>query len=94
MIPGPGCAGHAAARGAAQRYERVHALAGVVSPAGAVGGRSTRRRNGGKDPVCAVCGGPWTLRHGQLHHRSYARLGAEAWQDLIPICCVASTTAL
>jgi 5-methylcytosine-specific restriction endonuclease McrA len=42
--------------------------------------------NDGQDPRCVVCGAAWTLRHGQLHHRTYARLGAEAWQDLIPMC--------
>ncbi len=42
--------------------------------------------NDGRDPRCVVCGAAWTLRHGQLHHRTYARLGAEAWQDLIPTC--------
>ncbi len=46
-----------------------------------------RLAHGGQEPVCAVCGEPWTLRGGQLHHRSYARLGAEGWQDLIPMCC-------
>ncbi|MGO9954659.1 MAG: hypothetical protein ACLP50_01525 [Solirubrobacteraceae bacterium] len=46
-----------------------------------------RLAHGGQEPVCAVCGAAWTLRDGQLHHRSYARLGAEAWQDLLPVCC-------
>jgi|GEM_PF-815041 len=36
-------------------------------------------------PVCAACGGPWSLRGGDLHHRSYARLGHEADRDLIPL---------
>ena len=56
--------------------------------------REYRTATGGKDPVCAVCGGPWTLRRGQLHHRSYARLGAEALQDLLPICCGGEHAAL
>ena len=42
--------------------------------------------NDGQEPVCIVCGCKWTLRHGDLHHRTYARLGGEAWQDLIPMC--------
>lgn len=45
-----------------------------------------RAAHDGQEPVCCVCGAKWTLRQGDLHHRSYARLGAEAWQDLIPMC--------
>ena len=37
-------------------------------------------------PVCAICGAPWTLERGDLHHRRYDRLGAEADADLIPLC--------
>jgi len=40
----------------------------------------------GREPVCAICRAPWTLERGDLHHRSYDRLGAEADQDLIPLC--------
>jgi 5-methylcytosine-specific restriction endonuclease McrA len=40
----------------------------------------------GREPTCAVCGDPWTLRHGDLHHRSYDRLGHERFDDLTPIC--------
>ena len=40
----------------------------------------------GIEPVCAVCGEPWTLRHGDLHHRTYDRLGHERFDDLIPLC--------
>lgn len=40
----------------------------------------------GSSPLCAACGEPWNLRHGDLHHRSYARLGYEADRDLIPLC--------
>jgi len=40
----------------------------------------------GTGPVCQVCGAPWSLRHGDLHHRSYARLGHEADTDLVPLC--------
>jgi hypothetical protein len=39
----------------------------------------------GTEPTCVVCGGPWTLRNGDLHHRSYDRLGHEADTDLIPL---------
>lgn len=42
----------------------------------------------GLDPVCAGCGGKWTLTAGDLHHRSYARLGHESWRDLMPLCRV------
>ena len=44
------------------------------------------RRSTHGDPVCLVCGQPWALRSGDLHHRTYARLGAEAASDLIPLC--------
>jgi hypothetical protein len=40
----------------------------------------------GTEPACVVCDAVWRLRDGDLHHRSYARLGAEAWKDLIPMC--------
>lgn len=40
----------------------------------------------GADPVCAVCDAPWELRRGDLHHRSYDRLGDERFEDLIPMC--------
>src|ERR1700716_3318182 len=40
----------------------------------------------GTEPVCQVCGSGWSLRQGDLHHRSYARLGHEADPDLIPLC--------
>lgn len=39
----------------------------------------------GTEPCCLVCGGPWSLIHDDLHHRSYARLGHEAHGDLIPL---------
>jgi len=35
--------------------------------------------------VCAACGTPWTLRD-DLHHATYERLGAEAHDDLVPMC--------
>ena len=40
----------------------------------------------GTGPACQVCGAPWSLSHGDLHHRSYARLGHEADVDLVPLC--------
>jgi len=40
----------------------------------------------GSKPVCLVCEQPWTLRSGDLHHRSYDRLGDEAFTDLLPLC--------
>jgi 5-methylcytosine-specific restriction endonuclease McrA len=40
----------------------------------------------GTEPACQVCGQPWTLRSGDLHHRSYARLGHEHFADLVPLC--------
>jgi 5-methylcytosine-specific restriction endonuclease McrA len=45
-----------------------------------------RAARSGQEPVCAACGAPWTLRDGDLHHRSYARLGEEGWRDLTPLC--------
>lgn len=38
------------------------------------------------EPACAVCEAPWSLRHGDLHHRSYDRLGCETVSDLVPLC--------
>jgi hypothetical protein len=40
----------------------------------------------GAEPVCQVCGSPWDLRHGALHHRSYARLGHELDSDVVALC--------
>jgi 5-methylcytosine-specific restriction endonuclease McrA len=40
----------------------------------------------GTEPACLVCERPWTLRSGDLHHRSYDRLGEEAFTDLVPLC--------
>jgi hypothetical protein len=40
----------------------------------------------GVEPACAVCDAPWTLRHGDLHHRSYDRLGHEHPSDVTPMC--------
>lgn len=39
----------------------------------------------GAEPSCVACGGPWSLRQGDLHHRSYERLGAERFSDLVPL---------
>ena len=40
----------------------------------------------GAEPVGQVCGIPWDLRHGDLHHRSYARLGHELDSDVVALC--------
>jgi hypothetical protein len=40
----------------------------------------------GLEPSCAVCGSAWTLSLGDLHHRTYDRLGAELDADLVPLC--------
>jgi hypothetical protein len=39
-----------------------------------------------REPACVVCQAPWSLHNGDLHHRSYCRLGHEAFADLIPVC--------
>jgi len=38
------------------------------------------------EPCCLICGAACTLRHGDVHHRSYIRLGHEGRHDLIPLC--------
>ncbi|GAA1761681.1 hypothetical protein GCM10009795_005170 [Nocardioides hankookensis] len=40
----------------------------------------------GAAPQCAVCGRLWTLRDADLHHVTYDRLGAERFDDLVPLC--------
>ena len=40
----------------------------------------------GAAPTCAACGGEWNLSHGDVHHRSYDRLGSEIYEDLIALC--------
>lgn len=40
----------------------------------------------GSEPTCLACGRPWSLRHDDLHHRSYDHLGHEGFCDLIPLC--------
>ena len=40
----------------------------------------------GVAPACAACGGEWNLQQGDLHHRSYDRLGSESNGDLIAMC--------
>ena len=42
--------------------------------------------HGGRDPVCLVCGNTWSLSDGDLHHRSYQRIGHEDFRDLTPLC--------
>jgi 5-methylcytosine-specific restriction endonuclease McrA len=40
----------------------------------------------GGEPTCIICDEPWTLDHGQLHHRSYRRLGHETDRELLAVC--------
>ena len=40
----------------------------------------------GAPAVCMVCGGKWSLGRGDLHHRTYDRLGHELFEDLVPLC--------
>jgi predicted HNH restriction endonuclease len=40
----------------------------------------------GREPSCSVCDATWTLRDGDLHHRTYVRLGHERRTDLVPLC--------
>jgi hypothetical protein len=40
----------------------------------------------GSQPSCSVCGQPWRLADGDLHHASYDRLGHERHHDLIAMC--------
>ena len=37
-------------------------------------------------PLCTACGVAWMLDHGDLHHRTYGRLGNERDEDLMPMC--------
>lgn len=46
---------------------------------------ATERSLRGREPVCAACGTPWTLRD-DLHHATYERLGAERHDDMVPMC--------
>lgn len=40
----------------------------------------------GELPRCGACGELWTLAHGDLHHRTYDRLGHERFSDLVALC--------
>ena len=40
----------------------------------------------GVEPSCLVCGRRWTLKTGHLHHATYAHLGVEQVDDLVPLC--------
>lgn len=42
-----------------------------------------QRRRTGADAVCHVCGSGRPL---DLHHLSYERMGAELYEDLVPLC--------
>lgn len=39
----------------------------------------------GDEPSCVMCGGEWSLTGGDLHHRTYRRLGEERFEDLVPL---------
>ena len=54
-------------------------------PTRSPGGPVVPWRNGSVTDGCQVCGGPWTLRRGHLHHRCYDRIGHERFGDLIPL---------
>jgi len=40
----------------------------------------------GCEPTCTVCGGRWMIQSGDLHHRTYDRLGNERYCDVVPLC--------
>lgn len=39
----------------------------------------------GCEPVCMICEATWKLTGGDLHHRTYLRLGRECFEDLLPV---------
>jgi hypothetical protein len=45
-----------------------------------------KNTHNGAEPTCAICGDPWTVRHGDMHHRSYDRLTQECADDLVALC--------
>ncbi|MFN4002062.1 hypothetical protein [Microcella sp.] len=38
------------------------------------------------EPACEVCDHEWELARDDLHHHTYERLTAEAFEDLAPLC--------
>jgi hypothetical protein len=38
------------------------------------------------EPFCLACGSVWRELHDDLHHVTYVRLGAELFDDLMPLC--------
>ncbi|MFE4198488.1 HNH endonuclease signature motif containing protein [Paenarthrobacter sp. NPDC056912] len=47
----------------------------------------TFRERKGREPQCAVCDKPLTLRSAHLHHVAYDRFGGkERFEDLMPFC--------
>ena len=38
------------------------------------------------EPACEVCGREWEFTRDDLHHHTYDRLTAEAFEDLAPLC--------
>ena len=43
-------------------------------------------RRYGCEPICVICGSDWSLPGGDLHHRTYRRLGQELFEDLVSCC--------
>ncbi len=77
--PGPGIASCAASLTAA----------GWPVPPGwtcAAAGTTNGPLSTNSPPTCVICGAAWTLESGDLHHRSYRRLGHERFPDLYPTC--------
>lgn len=40
----------------------------------------------GRPGTCSACAAPWSLNRGDLHHRTYDRLGYELLGDLVQLC--------
>jgi len=38
------------------------------------------------EPTCGVCRAAWVLTRDDLHHHTYDRVTAEAFEDLAPLC--------
>ncbi|HZT67934.1 MAG TPA: hypothetical protein VFA11_19260 [Acidimicrobiales bacterium] len=82
--PRPGSAwswGRVCARG---RYAAWMASAGWAAGRAAWVTEWSRRYRAA--PRCMACGAFWGPGDGDLHHRSYARLGTERFGDLWPMC--------
>lgn len=44
------------------------------------------RRHPGRPARCVICGQEWKVGRDDLHHLTYDRLGAERFDDLMPLC--------